>query len=99
MTAAPIGVRIGKLRSLRVRTMLVVVVVLVVPLGLAASVRWADWRVRDLARLAALSAPLVLGLGWWLGWRMVRPLEQLQHQVLGKVAQAHPRPDLDLGPG
>ncbi|MCC7383618.1 MAG: HAMP domain-containing histidine kinase [Deltaproteobacteria bacterium] len=97
MSPEPIGVRLGRLRSLRLRTMLVVVVVLVVPLVLAATVRWSDWRIDDLARLTFLSLPAVLALGWWLGWRMVSPLEQLQQQVLEKVAEPHPRADLDLG--
>lgn len=50
----------------------------------------------QLLKLTLLTLPAALLLAWWLGWRMVRPVERLRAQVLDKVARAAPEADLDL---
>ncbi len=53
----------------------------------------------QLLKLTLLILPAALLLAWWLGWRMVRPIERLRFQVLDKVARAAPEADLDLPRG
>jgi signal transduction histidine kinase len=56
----------------------------------------------ELRFLTTLVLPLGLLLAWWLGWRMVRPLEQLQRQARLRAEQIgerrRPSP-LDVGRG
>lgn len=46
----------------------------------------------QLTKLTLVSGLVGLGFGWWLGWRMVRPLELLQRQVMARVAMRRPTP-------
>ena len=78
----------GMLRSLRLRAILVVVGVALWPLvtfgnGFEAS-----------AYLLQM-VPIALALSWWLGWRMVRPVESLRDQIFARVDGAADRP-IDL---
>ncbi|MBK7973881.1 MAG: HAMP domain-containing histidine kinase [Deltaproteobacteria bacterium] len=50
----------------------------------------------QLKKLMLLVLPVALVLAWWLGWRMVRPIEELREQVLEKAALAAPGADLHL---
>lgn len=82
------------LRSLRWRAIAVLLVVAawplwLVPLGVAADVQ-------DGLPYALVVAAV---LGWWLGWRMVLPLERLRDQVRDKAILASAQPDLDLQRG
>src|SRR5262245_9948255 len=61
----PLGVRIGRLRSLRVRTMVVAIAALFAPLLVAALARRTFGAPADLLPPIALSLLPVLGLGWW----------------------------------
>lgn len=88
---------VGNLRSLRLRAVVTVVLALFLPLFLYTLLRRFDWAPDEIAQLTWWSAPLVLLLGLWLGWRIVAPVEALTRQVLQKQHEALPRPDLDLG--
>lgn len=57
-----------------------------------------DMRYQLLKLTLVLLVPALL-LAWWLGWRMVRPVEQLRRQVLRKVAAATPGADIELDRG
>ncbi len=43
-----------------------------------------------LLKLTLFVAAGALGLGWWLGWRMVRPLHRLRSQALDQVKTVSP---------
>lgn len=88
---------VGSLRSLRLRAVITVVLALFLPLFLYTLLRRFDWAPDEIAQLTWWSAPLVLLLGLWLGWRIVAPVEALTRQVLEKQHEALPRPNLDLG--
>lgn len=53
----------------------------------------------QLLKLTLLILPAALLLAWWLGWRMIRPVERLREQVLDKVTRAAPEADLELTRG
>jgi two-component system sensor histidine kinase ChvG len=46
-------------------------------------------------RLMLLMLPVALLFSWWMGRRMVRPIESLRERVLEKARDANPRADLD----
>lgn len=46
----------------------------------------------QLAKLTIVTMGVGLGFGWWLGWRMVRPLEQLSGQLVARAAMRRPTP-------
>jgi signal transduction histidine kinase len=46
-------------------------------------------------KLTLFALPLALLLGLWLGWRVVRPVEQLRADVLQRARVAAPHADLD----
>jgi two-component system sensor histidine kinase ChvG len=48
-----------------------------------------------LLRLSLLMLPLALVFSWWMGKRIVRPIEWLRERVLEKAKSANPRADLD----
>ena len=50
----------------------------------------------QIGKLAIVMLPVALLLAWWLGWRTVRPIEELRRQVLAKAAVAAPGADLSL---
>ncbi len=52
-----------------------------------------------LARLSIVMLPLALAFSWWMGRRMVRPIEWLRERVLEKAKSANPRADIDLRGG
>ena len=52
-----------------------------------------------LARLSIVMLPLALAFSWWMGRRMVRPIEWLRARVLEKAKSANPRADIDLTGG
>ena len=49
----------------------------------------------QLLRLSLVMLPFALGFSWWMGRRMVRPIEWLRERVLEKARNANPRADLD----
>lgn len=51
-----------------------------------------------LARLSVVMLPLALVFSWWMGRRMVRPIEWLRGRVLEKARSANPRADLEPPP-
>jgi two-component system sensor histidine kinase ChvG len=50
----------------------------------------------ELVRLTIVLLPVALLLAWWLGWRTVRPIEQLRRQVLAQAARATPEGEIAL---
>ncbi len=52
-----------------------------------------------LARLSVVMLPFALFFSWWMGRRMVRPIEWLRARVLEKAKSANPRADIDLRGG
>jgi len=50
----------------------------------------------QLLKLTLLVLPGALALGWWLGWRMIRPLERLRTQALAQVERLAPGEALAL---
>lgn len=75
-----------RLRSLRLRAMLVVCGAAAAPLLIIAFSDLENWPVR--MTIAVLGSAAVMA--WWLGWRMVRPLRQLQKQAREEAARAAP---------
>jgi len=53
----------------------------------------------QLLRLSLIMLPFALGFSWWMGRRMVRPIEWLRERVLEKARSANPSADLDPPPG
>lgn len=53
----------------------------------------------QLLRLSVITLPFALGFSWWMGRRMVHPIEWLRERVLEKARSANPRADLDPPPG
>ena len=76
-------------RSLRVRAFFVTFATATLALALYS-------RRYDLAQLAMIVLPCAGLLGWWLGWRMVRPLERLRSQALAQLKAVAPGADLEL---
>ncbi len=76
-------------RSLRVRSFAVTFVVAGLALALY-SREYALWQ------LAAIVLPCAALVGWWLGWRLVRPIERLRTQALEQVEALSPGSDLEL---
>lgn len=52
-----------------------------------------------LARLSLVMLPFTLLFSWWMGRRVVRPIEWLRARVLEKARSANPRADIDLRGG
>ncbi len=53
----------------------------------------------QLLRLSLIMLPFALGFSWWMGRRMVHPIEWLRERVLEKARSANPSADLDPPPG
>jgi signal transduction histidine kinase len=53
----------------------------------------------QLLRLSLIMLPFALGFSWWMGRRMVHPIEWLRERVLEKARSANPRADLAPPPG
>lgn len=51
----------------------------------------------QLLKLTLITVPCALALGWWLGWRMVRPIERLRSQALVQVDRLSRGTPLELG--
>lgn len=51
----------------------------------------------QLLKLTLITVPCAIALGWWLGWRMVRPIERLRGQALDQVAALSRGRPLELG--
>jgi two-component system sensor histidine kinase ChvG len=49
----------------------------------------------QLLKLTLFVLPFSVVIAWWLGWRMIRPLEALRRQAMQRVATPHPS-GLDL---
>ena len=83
---------VGRLRSMRLRAVLVALVASLWPLAVldlpdGDGLRW---------RVMAVVLPGAAVLGAWLAWRIVRPLERLRSAVLARTLQAEPQPGLGL---
>ena len=76
-------------RSLRVRSFAVTFVVAGLALALYS-------RHYTLGQLAAIVLPAAAVVGWWLGWRLVRPIERLRDQALAQTRTLTPGADLEL---
>lgn len=50
----------------------------------------------ELPKLALIVLPSAGALGWWLGWRLVLPIERLRTQALAQVEAVAPGADLEL---
>lgn len=75
-----------RLRSLRLRAMLVVCGAAAAPLLIIAFSDLENWPFR--MTVAVIGSAAVMA--WWLGWRMVRPLRSLQRQARERAATAAP---------
>ncbi len=75
----------GALRSPRLRALLVSVALVFAPLGMARVLEPWMGPVDHLAELTLWTLPAAIVLGWWLGWRVVRPLQKLGAQVSRKT--------------
>lgn len=53
----------------------------------------------QLLRLSLIMLPFALAFSWWMGRRMVHPIEWLRERVLEKTRSANPRADLAPPPG
>lgn len=53
----------------------------------------------QLVRLTLVIFPVALVLGWWLGWRVVKPIEQLRGELLSRAVVAAPGAGIDLRHG
>lgn len=53
----------------------------------------------QLLRLTLVIFPVAAVLGWWLGWRVVRPIEQLRGELLSRAVVAAPGASIDLRSG
>ncbi len=84
------------MRSLRVRALIVVLAVAVLPLIVGLVAGFDEYTLAVLAGVVAVVVPFAVVLAWWLGWRMVRPVEQLLGQVRTKLAFATPGADIHL---
>lgn len=51
----------------------------------------------QLIKLTLITVPCAIALGWWLGWRMVRPLERLRWQAVEQVDRLSRGVPLELG--
>lgn len=80
------------LRSLRVRSLLVT-------LGVAGLALALYSREYTFPKLAMIVLPCAGLLGWWLGWRLVLPIERLREQALAQVEAITPGGDLQLRRG
>lgn len=88
---------LGRLRSLRLRAMLVAVGVGCVPIVLVWTASGFDTTSAEIIRLFLAVLPVAMVVGWWLGWRMVRPVEQLRDAALARALDASPTSGFDLG--
>jgi signal transduction histidine kinase len=75
----------GALRSPRLRALLVSVAIVFAPLGLSRALEPWMGPVDHLRELTLWTLPAAIVLGWWLGWRVVRPLQKLGAQVSQKT--------------
>lgn len=51
----------------------------------------------QLLKLTLITVPCAVALGWWLGWRMVRPIERLRAQAIDQVGRLSRGDPLELG--
>lgn len=82
------GVWLLNPHSLRFKTMALVVVCTLAPIVLLSLHEWIEFLV--------VVAPLGCALAWWMGRRMVGPVEDLQREVLRRAQLALPRAELVL---
>ncbi len=87
---------VQRARSLRVRAMLVVIGVVFLPFVFVSAAAGFDIAPAELLRLTVAVVPVAIIVGWWLGWRMVRPIENLREQVLSRTIDAGSQAELDL---
>lgn len=87
---------VRRARSLRLRAVLVVSAVVFLPFVFVTAATGFDTDAGELLRLTLAVVPVALGLGWWLGWRMIMPVEQLRRQVLARTVDAGARGELIL---
>lgn len=50
----------------------------------------------QLIKLTLITVPCAVALGWWLGWRMVRPIERLRAQAIEQVGRLSRGDPLEL---
>lgn len=87
-----------RLRSIRVRALFVVIAIVLLPaavVAIASPLQDAELR-RELWRVTLGLLPVGALMGAWLGWRLVRPLEQLRARALERASGKTAGVDLAL---
>lgn len=79
------GTLLRQLRLLRVRAVLLVTVVVFLPLLTALVSVGFETQIDELLRLTLTVLPVAMLCAWWLGWRLVRPIENLRRQILERT--------------
>ena len=82
------GALVNQLRLLRVRTVLLVSVVVFLPLITALIATGFETQIEELLRLTLAVLPIALLVAWWLGWRLVRPIENLRRQIFERMGES-----------
>ncbi|MCO4760374.1 MAG: HAMP domain-containing histidine kinase [Myxococcales bacterium] len=94
---ATVKTDLNRLRSLRLRAMAVAVGVGFAPIFLVWAATGFDTSSEEVFRLFMAVMPVAIVVGWWLGWRMVRPVELLTNAALNRALDASPEAGFDLG--
>ncbi len=79
------GALVGQLRLLRVRAVLLVSAVVFLPVLTAAIATGFETGLEELLRLTLAVLPVAMLVAWWLGWRLVRPIEHLRRQIVERL--------------
>lgn len=79
------GTLVRQLRLLRVRAVLLVSAVVFLPLITALIATGFETQIEELLRLTLAVLPVAMLVAWWLGWRLVRPIENLRRQIFERM--------------
>jgi two-component system sensor histidine kinase ChvG len=79
------GALVGQLRLLRVRAVFLVTAVVFLPLLTALIATGFETQLEELLRLTLAVLPVAMLVAWWLGWRLVRPIEHLRRQIVERL--------------
>ncbi|GEM_PF-1685579 len=87
---------VQRARSLRIRAILVTIGVVFLPVLFVTAATGFDTPPGELLRLTIAVIPVAIIVGWWLGWRMVLPIEDLRRQVLARTVDTGDQDALDI---